>query len=106
MDVTSPDTTTNAYNSLVNFGVVGAILAIVLMSCIALVWYTLITSRRREADMMNECNERLRLKDAVIESIQEKRALMAEKAATAIAEANVRLEQVIQLLEQLVNTER
>lgn len=113
----SPETVDNAYRSLIEFGVVGAVLVIILGLFTALMWWTLLQSRKREKEhatamenkdaahkaerkdlidaatlRANNYNTVLRQKDDTIERIQEKRVEMATLAVTAIEKIRSRLD--------------
>jgi hypothetical protein len=48
--IPSAEVTETAYKSLIEFGVVGAVLAIILIAMLGIVWWSLLTSRRRDKE--------------------------------------------------------
>ena len=44
----TPETVDGAYRSLIEFGVVGAVLAIIIAALLGIVWWSLLTGRKRE----------------------------------------------------------
>jgi cbb3-type cytochrome oxidase subunit 3 len=113
----NPEVVENAYRSIIEFSVVGAVLVVILAVFIALMWWTLFQGRKREqehvaamaakdeahqaerealAAMAREksqnLNDVLRQKDATIERIQEKRVEMATHAVKAIENVRSRLD--------------
>ena len=84
-----PQTVQSAYKTLVEFGVVGAVLAVVLGSAIALVWW-----------LMRTQNATLREKDALINEIQERRVEAATMAIKAITENSRISEKLLAAIEK------
>lgn len=84
-----PQTAQSAYATLVEFGVVGAVLAVVLGSAIALVWW-----------LMRTHYATLREKDALINEIQERRVEGATMAIKAITENSRISERLLEAIEK------
>ncbi len=88
-----PQTAQSAYKALVEFGVVGAVLAVVLASTIALVWW-----------LMKTQNVTLREKDEQIHQIQERRVEGATMAIKAITENSRISEKLLAAIEKQAPT--
>ena len=54
--IPSTEITNTAYKSLIEFGVVGAVLAIILIAMLGIVWWSLLTSRRRDKEHQEQMN--------------------------------------------------
>ena len=119
----SPETVDAAYKSLIEFGVVGAILAIVLACCIALVWWVLHSSRKRidkvendsaqrvkdvetqsndraksYREVINGQEERIDRLETRLDQSQEKRVSGMEVAVTAVTTMNERTGRMMSML--------
>lgn len=90
---TAPDPVVldEAYRGIIEFGVVGCILAVVLISSIALVWWVL-----------RSTSKALREKDQMMHEIGERRFDLAIKTTEAITKQNSKLDQVVTILNQVV----
>lgn len=88
-----PQTVQSAYSTLIEFGIVGAVLAVVLGSAIALVWW-----------LMRTQNAMLREKDALINEIQELRVEAATLTIKAITENSRISEKILDALEKQIQT--
>jgi len=84
-------TTDAAYKSLIEFGVVGAILAIVLFTSIGLVWWTLKTTAKA-----------MREKDQYIQDVNERRVESAKDAVEAMTVVSGQLARLIDMVNKLV----
>ena len=92
-DPQTAQTVQSAYKALVEFGVIGAVLAVVLGSAIALVWWLMMTQ-----------NATLREKDALINEIQELRVEAATLKIKAITENPRISEKILDALEKQIQT--
>ncbi len=86
-----PQAAQSAYSALVEYGIVGAVLAIVLLSAIALVWWLLKTT-----------NTTLKEKDELINTIQERRIVGATEAIQVSSDNAKKMDEVLGALETLI----
>ena len=126
--VPSAETVDTAYKSIIEFGVVGAILVIILTCCITLVWWVLHSSRKRiekvEDDakvrvntVETQSNERaiayreiIKQKDDQLErfetrlnDVQEKRVGGMEIAVSAVTKMNERTGRIMGMLKAVLD---
>ena len=124
----SPETVDTAYKSLVEFGVVGAVLAIVLVFAISLVWWVLNSSKKRidkvEGDAKSRVDdvekqsnvraksyrEIIEMKDQQLErlekrlnEVQEKRVTGMEVAVVAVTKMNERTGRIMGMLKAILD---
>ena len=90
-DVLEPAATEAAYQELLQYGAIGAMLVIILSLAIALVWWTL----RSTAKAIREKDEELR-------RVNDLRAGSVEKMVEALTTNNAKLAQILDLLENAV----
>lgn len=84
-----------AYERMVEFSVIGAILAIVLISSIALVFWVIRTYNKKDE-----------ARDAYLYEVNNRRAETAEKAVEAQTKTNERINRMIDILNILVERGR
>jgi hypothetical protein len=83
----NPDTVDSAYKALIEFGVIGAVLAIMIGGFVSLVWWDRKTSRKREEDTNNTLRqkendhreERIAFSDAIDKRLETYRELLDDK---------------------------
>ena len=83
--------TKSAYERMIEFSVIGAILAVVLISSIVLVAWVIKTYNRKDE-----------ARDKYVQEVNERRAESAEKAVEAQAITNERMNRVIDMLNILL----